>query len=290
MSAMSTVSAKKEAHFGQRVRPVLALKLVAGRGIARLGLVHLPPEGCGMARAFALGDPSFGAVRWRSADRCRIALQGEDWLISNHSGRLVCALNGRRIRTGEKAILQVGDTLELDLLRFLIVDPSVHRGSDPLGSLDIGRHASHRVDASRDRSEATDDLLDRLHDEFMAAARDPLQLSGREDWCHAALPVADEAPTIEELCAQAMPFPLLRDLLLPREPVDRIIEGFDALGAVDLAQEAIREDVLRLFAPAIENSAPARLPGLTRREHHVVSIDSAMTLGAVRPGDDRTLR
>ena len=272
-------------------RSALTLKLVVVRGIARHGGIRLPPEGSGMARALAMGDPSCGTAHRRAADRCRVALRGDEWMISNHSRRLVCALNGRRIRTGEEAVMRAGDTLELGLLRFVAVaEPGMHRRSEALDGLDIGRASPRAPDARTLRSDTAEDLMHRLHDEFVAAANDPLQLAGgAERWC-ADPASAEDAPTLDELCAQAQPYPTVRDILLTREGIDRIIEGIDAFGAWDPGHAPVREDVLRLFAPDGGPDVAAQLPSLTRREHHAVSIDSAMALGAVRPGHDRIER
>ncbi|MGJ7578659.1 TagK domain-containing protein [Variovorax sp. RHLX14] len=271
----------------------LLLQLVSVRGVAIDGLLPLPPEGRGMAQALALGETQIGAARWQAADRCRIAWRGDNWLLSNHSRHLVCALNGIRIATGEQAILQVGDILELDLLRFQLIEhqPACRR-PDPFEALHIEAVArpvsSHSAQRSgRGAGEQYEQLLALLNDEFVAVVRDPMQLAGHANWQQTMAPAGESAPTLEELSAQAEPYLLMRDILLSRVAIDSVIGSFDGFGAPDLAHREMQPDVLRLFAPDVVRRSGSQLPALTRREHHSLSIDSAMAIGHVRPGDDR---
>lgn len=263
----------------------LALRLVSVRGVEEKGLLPLPPEGRGMAQALALGESQIGAARWQAADRCRIAWRGDNWLLSNHSRHMVCALNGIRIATGEQAIMQVGDTLELDLLRFhLIEHQPAYRRSDLFETPHIETAARHPASRSGEYYEL---LLHLLNDEFVAVVRDPMQLAGHADWQDTAAPAGESAPTLDELSAQAKPYLLMRDILLPKVAIDSIIGSFDGFGASDLAYREVQSDVLRLFAAGVGRPSVSQLPALTLREHHSLSIDSAMAIGNVRPGDDR---
>lgn len=72
-------------------------------------------------------------------------------------------------------------------------------------------------------------LFDELHAEFVRVVGDPTQLAGRIDWEGFLAPVGEPAPTLEELSRKAEPYPLLRDILQPRESIDHIIENFDPL-------------------------------------------------------------
>jgi len=129
-------------------------------------------------------------------------------------------------------------------------------------------------------------LLDELHEEFVRVVRDPDQLAGRTDWEGFLAFSAETAPTLEELSRQAEPYPLLRDILLPREGIDRIIEEFEPLARSGLFDAEPSEDVLGLFAPELAREAQAPLPSLTRREHHALSPDSHVRIGATRAGND----
>lgn len=128
--------------------------------------------------------------------------------------------------------------------------------------------------------------LDELHDEFMRVVRDPTQLAGRADWEDFPAADGESAPTLEALSKQAEPYPLLRDILLPREGIDLIIEGFEPLGRPGLLEAEPPEEILRLFAPEPARDARASLPILTRREHHDLSPDSHVRIGSARVGDD----
>lgn len=275
----------------------LALLLVFVCGEQRTGRLVLPPEGRGMGQALALGDAQLGAERWESADRCRIAWTGDHWTLSNHSMHMVCALNGCRIGTGAQAIMQIGDVLELDLMRFQLVEhEQARRQSDPFDALGLeGTRQPFRSDrftasGSDQTGKEAEPLLALLNDEFLSVARDPTRLAGHADWIGSDLRCGEDAPTLDELTMQATPYPLLRDILLRRDAIDGIIGSFDDFGALDLAYQDVQPDVLRLFAPELSEQSSLRLPrlpGLTRREHHALSIDSAMRLGDVRPGDDK---
>ena len=267
----------------------LALRLVSVRGSRMEGLLDLPPEGRGMAKALALGEPSLGTVRWQSADRCRIAWRGDAWILSNQSPQMVCALNARRIRTGDQAILQLGDTLELDLLRFQLVEQvQAQRQVDPFDGLDVDeRRKIFDTDRLTGSGAEADPVFDLLNEEFASVVRDPMSLASHSDWISVGLRTAECAPTFDELGLQAERYPTLRDLLLKRRSIDSVIGSIDDFGEIDLSSREVAPDVLRLFVPESSKNISPRLAELTRREHHATSVDSAMSIGRVRPGDDR---
>ena len=267
----------------------LALRLVSVRGSRMDGLLELPSEGRGMAKALALGEPHLGAVRWQSADRCRIAWRGDDWILSNQSRQMVCALNARRIRAGDEAILQAGDTLELDLLSFRLVEHGhAQRQVDPFDGLraEDRRKIVGAISRSGPGVEA-DRVLDLLNDEFRSVVRDPMSLASHADWISVGLRSRACAPTLDELGLQAEQYPMLRDILSTRRSIDSVIGSLDDFGEIDMSNREVPPDVLRLFAPEISKHIPPRLADLTRREHHATAVDSAMSIGRVRPGDDR---
>ncbi|SFO52062.1 hypothetical protein SAMN05216567_10167 [Variovorax sp. OK605] len=132
------------------------------------------------------------------------------------------------------------------------------------------------------RSDEPLTLLDELHDEFVRVVRDPGQLAGRTDWEGLLATGGEPAPSLDDLQRQAEPYALLRDILLPREGIDRIIEEFEPLAHSGLLDAAEPEDVLSLFAPELARDAKVPLPGLTRREHHALSPDSHVRIGSTR--------
>ncbi|WP_194273954.1 TagK domain-containing protein [Variovorax paradoxus] len=128
-------------------------------------------------------------------------------------------------------------------------------------------------------------LLEELHEEFVRVVRDPAQLAGRVDWEGLLASGNEAAPTLDELRKQAEPYPLLRDILLPREGIDRIIEDFEPLMRSGLLDPEVPEDVLGLFAPELARDSRAPLPSLTRQEHHDLSPDSHIRLGTAQQRD-----
>lgn len=96
----------------------LVLRLVRCRGLPRIGAFTVPPEGAGVAAALNLGGPPLSPADSEDADRCVIARIEGQWVLSNQSRALVCALNGQRIGIGKRPALFDGDVLELGLLRF----------------------------------------------------------------------------------------------------------------------------------------------------------------------------
>ncbi|SCX68195.1 TagK domain-containing protein [Variovorax sp. EL159] len=129
-------------------------------------------------------------------------------------------------------------------------------------------------------------LIDELHDEFVRVVQDPGQLAGRTDWDGFLAFGAEPAPTLDELSKQAETYPLLRDILQPREGIDRIIDGFEPLARSAVLDTEQPEDVLSLFAPELARDTKTALPSLTRREHHALSPDSHIHMGGARPSDE----
>ena len=324
----------------------------------------IPPAGAGMADALELCGERQSDAQWRVANLCRIAWHGETegWQLLNGSYTLMCVRNGERVQAGAAVPIDVGDTLELGLLRFVlelgerglpeqtretndvpgaprpaVVDrnavASATLGEQPrifdlrdlegLNSNDGGRRIDTLVDpfdvldiagarsrpvmdtlaemlGEKPRPEARTapavqlppnagsaaSLLDELHEEFVRVIQDPDQLAGRTDWEGFLAFGSEAAPTLEELSRQAEPYPLLRDILLPREGIDRIIEEFEPLARSGLLDAEPSEDVLGLFAPELARETKVPLPSLTRREHHDLSPDSHVRIGSARTGND----
>ncbi|WP_295523032.1 TagK domain-containing protein [uncultured Pseudacidovorax sp.] len=121
-------------------------------------------------------------------------------------------------------------------------------------------------------------LLHDLHEEFVRVVRDPSQLLGRADWEGLHAPGTEPAPSLDQLSEAAQPYALLRDILQPREKIDRVIEDFDPLGRSTVFDEPPVDDVLRLFAPELSQSVRVAVPGLTQQEHHELAPDSHMYL------------
>lgn len=351
----------------------ICLRLVRSHGDAVDLVLPVPPEGRGLADALELGGERLNDTQWRSANRCRIAPDGDAWRLINESPTLVSALNGVRVVASASVTIAAGDVLELALLRFQVepatqalpvvaatavavpqvvpqampevapnavadavefdlrdlafpaqqtgVQRAPSAADDPFGVLDInGAEALPAVDPlaellgedptpqrRRDRpvpttlkEDAPEDrapllagqpaaarreeaLFARLHEEFVRVARDPTQLAGRTDWEGLLATGGANAPSFEDLVLKGEPFPMVLDILEPRAPIDRVIEDFDPLGRPTLLDVGDDEDILHLFAPELAGKASTAMPSLTRQEHHHLSPDSHMRLGAARP-------
>jgi hypothetical protein len=160
-----------------------------------------------------------------------------------------------------------------DVLSALLGDPA--RSLEQPQSGVIAPPASPRADGPRT-------LLEELYDEFVRVVRDPGELAGRADWEGLLTTELEPAPSLDDLRKQAEPYALLRDVLLPRKGIDRLIEEFEPLAPSGLLDTVEPDDVLGLFAPELARDAKKALPDLTRREHHAVSPDSHLRIGAAR--------
>lgn len=126
-------------------------------------------------------------------------------------------------------------------------------------------------------------LFDRLHEEFVRAVRDPSQVGGTADWEVAQGPGGEPAPSLEQLSRDADRYALLRDILLPREDIERLIDRFDPLNRPNPLEGERSEDVLRLFAPELARDVHKPLPSLTLREHRELAPDSHVRIGPTQP-------
>ncbi|RDI17344.1 hypothetical protein DFR41_11770 [Pseudacidovorax intermedius] len=142
----------------------------------------------------------------------------------------------------------------------------------------------HFSDAdARGASGPSPGLFDRLHEEFVRAVRDPSQVGGTVDWDVAQGPGGEPAPSLEQLSHDADRYALLRDILLPREDIERLIDRFDPLNRPNPLEGERSEDVLRLFAPELALDAHKPLPSLTLREHRELAPDSHVRIGPTQP-------
>ena len=128
------------------------------------------------------------------------------------------------------------------------------------------------------------DLFGQWHEEFERAVRDPRSLVGHAEWQPLPAPGGASAPTLAQLSTQGAAFPSLLDILRANDGIDGVIDGFDRLDGPDLLAFPPPVDVLVAFAPELARHAIVELPGLTRREHHDIAIDSHVRIGA-RVGD-----
>jgi len=150
----------------------------------------------------------------------------------------------------------------------------------PLPELDLG--------GSRSKADPADALLDELHEEFVRAVRDPAKPAKSASWEHRdAFDERSALTTLEDLTRDAVAaYPLVRDVVLARETIDEIIDGFGLLDQSALLQAEEPYAVLTLFAPELAQRVKTTIPSLTLREHHTLSPDSPMPAGWWRHADE----
>ncbi|MFG6447429.1 TagK domain-containing protein [Roseateles sp. BYS180W] len=133
-------------------------------------------------------------------------------------------------------------------------------------------------------------LLDALHQDYLRTLQDPQHLGSGGAWSlqgdDLQNPLIDE---FERLKASAPASQSLYELLGPPPPIDQLMQSLDIGTAVNdvLAPEPL-DSVLHLLAPEHLRTPPSQaqdllsalepeaLPGLTRKEHHDMALDSAI--------------
>jgi hypothetical protein len=143
---------------------------------------------------------------------------------------------------------------------------------------------------SDDQPESTPhpaDVMGALHRQYLRLMQNPNdpQMAGR--WATPEVGARPLAPSFDELRQQAASRDLY-DILGHGAAIDPILEQLDSLSEHDILRPPAPVDVLRLFAPTDRSSTEARLPGLTRRDHHGITADSAMRLQAGADGPTAT--
>lgn len=125
------------------------------------------------------------------------------------------------------------------------------------------------------------DILHALNLEFERAVCSPAEIQTHGTWVPGTpvSPAAHTSPDLEHLVDSSDHALLLRDVLDKRASIDEAMASIGALDG-DVALPLVRdEEVLSLFAPALATAADAKVPELTRREHHALSPDSPVHLG-----------
>jgi len=138
---------------------------------------------------------------------------------------------------------------------------------------------------------ATDELLDvkgpdlmrRLHAQYLRAMRNPHEVEPVDEWHQELARAPGKSNALEDLTQRAIGFDSLYDILGHGGTIGTVLEGLDTLTHYDLLGAEPAVNVLRLFAPADLVMQASGLPGLTRREHHLLSADSAAHLEQVPP-------
>lgn len=133
---------------------------------------------------------------------------------------------------------------------------------------------------------AEHDPLQVLHTQYLARLRNPVHGDDQDLWSDIVRGDSSwHADPMQQWMQAAGPGASLDDLLGQSHSIDSVLQGLDALGATDVLEPEPFDSVMHLFAPEhlrerVPDSLLAlvqrSLPGLTRREHHSLSLDSVM--------------
>jgi hypothetical protein len=117
-------------------------------------------------------------------------------------------------------------------------------------------------------------LIGALHAEYLRLLRDPRGFAPTQEWSpHRGSP--EHGNAVGELQGDEGRRDGLYDLLGADDAMASVLAGLDSLGEHDLLEPEAHVDVLRLFAPHDLREERHPVPELTRREHHVLTADSA---------------
>ena len=145
-----------------------------------------------------------------------------------------------------------------------------------------------------------EDPLQVLHDQYLARLRDPSQADEEDRWQELVRAgYARQPDPMQQWMQAAGSSHSLDDLLGQSHSIASVIDRLDAMGTADVLEPEPFDSVMQLFAPgrspvpaqeSLESLVQHSLPGLTRREHHSMSLDSAMpfTGGAEPPAEPPT--
>jgi predicted component of type VI protein secretion system len=154
---------------------------------------------------------------------------------------------------------------------------------------DLLAQFSAGVEAPKHEQALVDDPLQALHTQYLAKLRDPVHGDDQDLWNDIVRgDHTKHADPMQQWMQAAGPGHSLDDLLGQPHSIASVIQGLDALGAVDVLAPEPFDSVMHLFSPehlrepapdaldTLEKLVQRSLPGLTRREHHSLSLDSAM--------------
>ncbi|QBY50817.1 TagK domain-containing protein [Cupriavidus oxalaticus] len=150
-------------------------------------------------------------------------------------------------------------------------------GPDANGLLDlVGQGHIPAPSASHAGIAAGPDMLARLMLEAEAVLRDPDYVGVHDAGARAPTPLAASDPNpLQTLAHEAASTARLMDMLDVAGHIDACISAGDAADDCQLFMQPRAPDVLRLFASGIDCAqVRAATASLTRREHHLVSMDS----------------
>ena len=132
------------------------------------------------------------------------------------------------------------------------------------------------------------ELMRHLHAEYLRLMHNPGEPVAAMNWSLRDNPPQRDEQTLHDLTQDAARFESLYDILGHGADIQTILDSLDTLSDTNVLAEDPKVNVLRLFAPDDLLMQETRLPGLTRREHHALSADSAAALDLKRPDPRET--
>ncbi len=132
--------------------------------------------------------------------------------------------------------------------------------------------------------------LEALHAEYLLRLHDPNHVQDQHSFWRDVVRRNQSSDTdpLQDLMDAAGTHPSLDDLLGQSQNINHVLAGLDTLSHRNVLEPEAFENVIRLFASgpprvdvlnmteSIETLVQRSLPGLTRREHHSMSLDSNM--------------
>lgn len=131
--------------------------------------------------------------------------------------------------------------------------------------------------------DAAADVMRHLHAEYLRLMHNPGEPVAAMNWSLRDNPPERADQALHDLTKDAERFESLYDILGHGAGIQTILDSLDTLSDTNLLAEDPKVNVLRLFAPEDLLMQETRLPGLTLREHHALSADSAAALDLMRP-------
>ena len=206
------------------------------------------------------------------------------WLLSNQSATINCAINDVLLLYGQWHAIQSGDYIELGLLRLVVADDCDAENTAELNPFaDLPRFTPEmQAQTSAERTLEKTDVITQLAWQFRQAVTDPTFLQRGQASTGASQVTDQVTTTLEQLARQDPAHFSLEDVLSGQLSIDQVLHR---IGPDDPAWNtpAAPENVLLLFADEMARQEPSPLPGLTRREHHAISPDSPVSIGATNP-------
>ncbi len=230
------------------------------------------------------------------------------WWIVNLVQDLVCAVNGKMLKVGFKRRLKNGDVIEFGFSRFNVILEGADRvamdveqadevafsltdlaGTDdaPLERL-LGQDSRMSLEMSTmhalNNTSSEADVMTQLHAQYLRQLQAPwLSSTDGDSWM--PLQQATQRTTVDpmdQLQTAAGTRSDLSDLLGGPQNMKDVMASLNRQGEQNILTADVQPSVMKLFAPigysshAVSGAMPSDVPSLTQREHHSVSLDSAV--------------